>query len=410
MEDPTQVPTPAGEAEGSGHGAPTGADSAVPTAAAPPPEAPESPEAAQASRSEAHRIARGLYAWLMVVAFGGLGSALFGQEEGAFFFALAGVLILAQATDAAVAVRGYKDWVEMNVPRRQFRGVLFRVLVRAIVPMIGALFFTGIGAWALSGGSGGLVDYSFAAWWCFASALVCVLLVWRPAADFVTRLCFRTGAVGRTRRLTARVVVMVLLLPVPMRLLFPELMEVLKASEEPLATPGGLIVQLLGEIVIALAGVGLLVRRDWRQTLERLGMTAMKPAHWLVAALGLGAIIALNSGMEWMQQRWFHDLWLQDTEVTKLIAADLPVATTLLLGLSAGLGEEISLRGALQPRLGIVLTAVVFASLHVQYSWVGMLTIALLGALLGLVRSRTNTTTAILIHALYDVFAVLSSH
>ena len=57
-----------------------------------------------------------------------------------------------------------------------------------------------------------------------------------------------------------------------------------------------------------------------------------------------------------------------------------------------------------------MLTAVVFASLHVQYSWVGMLTIALLGALLGLVRSRTNTTTAILIHALYDVFAVLSSH
>ena len=36
--------------------------------------------------------------------------------------------------------------------------------------------------------------YPFAAWWwCFASAFVCALLVWRPAADLVTRLCFRTG-------------------------------------------------------------------------------------------------------------------------------------------------------------------------------------------------------------------------
>ena len=374
------------------------------------PGAPSAPEAPISQNPESRRIARGLFAWLMIIAFAGLGSALLGQEEGALFFALAGVLVLAQATDAAVAVQGYRDWVQANVPRRQFQGVLFRVIVRAIVPMTGALFFAGIGAWALADGSGALPGHTFAAWWCFASAFVCALLVWRPAADLVTRLCFRTGAIGRTRRLTARVVVMALLLPVPMRLLFPELLAMLKSSEEPLASPGGLAVQMLGEVVIALAGVGLLVRRDWRETLERLGITAMKPVHFVVAAVGLGAIIALNSGMEWMQQRWFHELWLQDTEVTKLIAADLPVATTLLLGLSAGLGEEISLRGALQPRLGIVLTAIVFASLHVQYSWIGMLTIALLGAMLGLVRARTNTTTAILIHALYDVFAALSSH
>ncbi|MBI5169478.1 MAG: CPBP family intramembrane metalloprotease [Candidatus Eisenbacteria bacterium] len=374
------------------------------------PTAPQAPAAPQSPDPESRRIARGLFAWLLIIAFGGLASVLFGQEEGAFFFALAGVLVLAQATDAAVAVRGYKNWVESNVPRREFRGVLFRVLVRSLVPMIGVLFYAGIGAWALSDGGGALPAHELAAWWCFGSALVCALLVWRPAADLVTRACFRTGAIGRTRRLTARVVVMALLLPVPMRLLFPEMLDLLKSSEEPLATPGGLVAQLVGEVVIAVAGVGLLVRRDWRQTLERLGITAMKPVHFLVAAAGLGAIIALNSGMEWMQQRWFHELWLQDTEVTKLIAADLPVATTLLLGLSAGLGEEISLRGALQPRLGIVLTAIVFASLHVQYSWVGMLTIALLGALLGVIRARTNTTTAILIHALYDVFAALSSH
>jgi len=43
----------------------------------------------------------------------------------------------------------------------------------------------------------------------------------------------------------------------------------------------------------------------------------------------------------------------------------------LLLGLSAGIGEEITLRGALQPKLGLALTSLLFAALHVQYSWYG---------------------------------------
>ncbi|MCC6652683.1 MAG: hypothetical protein IT348_16140, partial [Candidatus Eisenbacteria bacterium] len=247
---------------------------------------------------EARRISRGLFVWLMVIAFGGLVSTLFSHPEAAFFFAAAGVLILAQATDAAVAVSGYREWVQSNVPRGEFRGRLFRAIVRALVPMTGVLFFLGIGAWAQSE-NGQLLAHRQAAGWSYAAAVICALLVWRPAADLVTRLCFRSGAVGRTRRLTARIVVMMLLLPVPMQLLFPELMAALKATEEPLATPGGLIGQMIGEIALAAAGVGLLVRRNWSETLERLGMVAMKPAHYGVALVGLVAIIVLNTGAEW---------------------------------------------------------------------------------------------------------------
>ena len=79
---------------------------------------------------------------------------------------------------------------------------------------------------------------------------------------------------------------------------------------------------------------------------------------------------------------------------------------TLLLGLSAGIGEEITLRGALQPKLGIALTSLLFASLHVQYSWFGMLALLFFGLLLGVIRRRTSTTVAIAVHALYDVLAV----
>lgn len=391
MDDPTQAPPE-----------PTITPSGAATFAAAELPAPTGPD------GQGRRISRGLFAWLLIIAFGGLVSVLMGEESGALFFAMAGVFVLAQASDAAAALEGFRDWVHFNVPAREFRGMLFRALVRSLIPFTGALFYAGIGAWALKLDPLDF-DYRLAAGWSFGAAILCALLVWRPAADLVTRACFRTGSIGRTRRLTARIVVMALLLPVPMRLLFPEMLDIMKSSKEPLASASGLTVQLLGEIAIAAAGVGLLVRRNWSEARERLGLVAMRPAHFGVALLGLAAIIGLNSGMEWLQEHYFHTLWLQDGEMTKLIAQDLPLATTLLLGLSAGFGEEISLRGALQPRLGILLTSLVFASAHVQYSWFGMLTTALLGLLLGTVRARTNTTTAIVVHALYDVYAALSS-
>jgi len=79
-----------------------------------------------------------------------------------------------------------------------------------------------------------------------------------------------------------------------------------------------------------------------------------------------------------------------------------------LLGVSAGIGEELVLRGALQPRLGIGWTALLFASLHVQYSWMGMVVIALIGAVLGAIRQRASTTAAIAVHAFYDILAAIA--
>ena len=80
-----------------------------------------------------------------------------------------------------------------------------------------------------------------------------------------------------------------------------------------------------------------------------------------------------------------------------------------MLGLSAGVGEEVLVRGALQPRSGLVWASVIFGAAHVQYSWFGMLVIVALGLTLGLVRRHSNTTTAIVVHAAYDVLAALGS-
>jgi membrane protease YdiL (CAAX protease family) len=80
-----------------------------------------------------------------------------------------------------------------------------------------------------------------------------------------------------------------------------------------------------------------------------------------------------------------------------------------VLGVSAGVGEELMVRGALQPRVGLVWASLLFAAAHVQYTWFGMLTIVLLGMTLGVVRKSANTTTAIVVHVLYDVIAALGA-
>ena len=356
-------------------------------------------------------VQRGLGLWLLLLLAGGGVTLILGHTEGAALIAVAGLFALAQASDAAAAFAVYRDWVHRDFPRRSFVGILVRTLVRAIVPVAGALMYLGLAAFALQDSPG--ANQKLAALWCRGAAVVCLALAWRPLADTITRLLFRGGSpgrdVGRTRRLTARVFVIAMLAPVPAQLLLHDLLRTLKDSGTALADPGALLAQLAGEVLIALAGVGLFVRRDLRATLERLGLTRMSGRDLAIAAAGFAAAFGVNGGMEWIERTYLPGLYATDSEATKLIAANLSVMASIVLGVSAGAGEEITVRCALQPRLGIVLSAILFAAGHLQYTWFGMLTIALLGVVLGLIRSRANTTTAILVHSSYDLVAALTA-
>jgi membrane protease YdiL (CAAX protease family) len=129
----------------------------------------------------------------------------------------------------------------------------------------------------------------------------------------------------------------------------------------------------------------------------------------VVAVVGVAVLYLLNVGIETVQRIVFPTLWQHDEMVNRLLAGGLDTGDIILLGVSAGVGEELAMRGALQPRLGLVFTAVVFASLHVHYSWIGMGTILLMGVVLGAIRERTSTTVAILVHTLYDLLAVMKT-
>ena len=78
------------------------------------------------------------------------------------------------------------------------------------------------------------------------------------------------------------------------------------------------------------------------------------------------------------------------------------------MAIGAGVGEELAIRGLLQPRLGIIISNLFFTALHAfQYNGDGLLQVFLFGLVMGLVRRRTNTVVCMIIHTLYDVGIIL---
>jgi uncharacterized protein len=156
--------------------------------------------------------------------------------------------------------------------------------------------------------------------------------------------------------------------------------------------------------VVALFGVGFVVRRNGRELLQRLGLVRPSPIQlvigsgWIVALVIMqafaGAVWALSNPEQAEIVEGLNTVLLQNMDT---------VWKWLILALAAGIGEEILFRGALQPVFGLLGTSIVFALVHVQYGFTPvMLVIVFLALILGHIRRRHNTTTAIFVHAGYN--------
>ncbi len=333
---------------------------------------------------------RGLFVWLVVLAVGGALGLITDHGDLAVMFALAGLYVAARAAD------------------RDPRWYLFHLAVQWIVPVSGLLGSIGLIAYARTSES----TQAPIAWLvttCAMAGFVSLVLLIPIFTHQLAVMLFRTPHTTRVLRLTARLVLLSLALAPALMLLWPDLMRLILERGETLADASALITGLAGQVVLALAAIGLGIDRTWRSSLERLGLERMRGSHWLVAAVGLAALAGLNSGLEAAEGRWFPALAAADKATVDWMVRDLSPALALVLGLCAGVGEEVSIRGALQPRLGLVQSSLVFAMLHIQYTWFGIATVALIGLLLGLIRSRTNTTTAMVIHVAYDVLVAVTT-
>ena len=326
----------------------------------------------------------------LALALLGLAALLLGQVEAALLVAIAALCFVAQGADVHPAmgrVYALLAWIP-PVTGAFVMGALAHLLVTngPLTPLrLGFVCASGLGA------------------------LASLATLRRPVTDRIVRFCFRDAGPGHTIRLSARLVFALLWVALPAWLAFRDQLAGLLQKPGELVSVSRLSGGLVGYVVLAFAAVGYRVRRDGREALERLGLTALRPADVLVVVAGIAALWLFNVGSEWLEQRAFPALWASDQGFTSALVGAMGPGLMLLLSLSAGIGEEITLRGALQPKLGIVLTSLLFAALHVQYSWYGMLSILGFGLLLGAIRLRSGTTAAILVHTLHDLLAVAAS-
>jgi membrane protease YdiL (CAAX protease family) len=174
-------------------------------------------------------------------------------------------------------------------------------------------------------------------------------------------------------------------------------------------TVGDVLLTGLPFVLFALLGVGFLVRRDGPRTWERLGL--LRPT-WkqLVAAAGITVLLlAFDTAVSWVWQEVDPTSYdLLDRVMENIFGDLLTVGGALALGLSAGISEELLFRGAVQPRLGLLLATILFSVGHLQYGLTAAtLEIFVIGLVFGLVRKRSHTTICILIHAGYNTIGTL---
>ena len=177
-----------------------------------------------------------------------------------------------------------------------------------------------------------------------------------------------------------------------------------EAASAPPLTPLDLVTMEVPFLLAALAGVGLWIRRSPAQVAARLGAVVPQPGQLLLALAAAGVFYGFGVGADALAQWLTPGLTQRVNTATGHIFSGLgdPLGIATI-ALAAGICEELFFRGALQPRLGLLWTAVVFASVHTQYGLsLSALAVLVLAFGLGLLRRYTNTTTSAVCHVTYN--------
>ncbi|TAN33357.1 CPBP family intramembrane metalloprotease [bacterium] len=173
----------------------------------------------------------------------------------------------------------------------------------------------------------------------------------------------------------------------------------------PPLTLADLISQETPFLILAAAGVGIYIRRNSLQAATRLGLVAPRWWQLALALAAAGAFFAFAQGMSGLSHAWTPAVARQVDVTTQHLFGGLgtPVGIAAL-AIAPGLCEEILFRGALQPRLGLLATAVLFTSIHTQYGLsLDTLSVFVIALGLGAIRKSTNTTTSCVCHITYNL-------
>jgi membrane protease YdiL (CAAX protease family) len=168
---------------------------------------------------------------------------------------------------------------------------------------------------------------------------------------------------------------------------------------------GLLLANFLPQVLIPILGVGLFLRRDWRTSLQRLGLgrpTLLGVVVSVMTAGGLVFTVMVISAI-WVAivgQETFEE----QTQASEALARSInTLGLAFMVAFTAGVGEELAFRGGLQPIFGFWFTTLAFVVAHTQYTLTPATLIILIVAMaFGLIRKYLDTTHAILTHFLYN--------
>jgi len=171
-----------------------------------------------------------------------------------------------------------------------------------------------------------------------------------------------------------------------------------------------LIVQLLAFIGLSYVVVGTNLKRSFEQANRRLGLA--RPT-WRTVAAGTGFffLTILVNGLAGVLTEVFQPDTNNEIQqgLEDLTGEFRSPLGAVAIGVSAGVGEELFFRGALQPKFGLVLTSLCFALLHTNYG-ISFVTLGVfgMGMIFGFMRLRYGTVAAMITHALVNFVAVLA--
>jgi len=172
-----------------------------------------------------------------------------------------------------------------------------------------------------------------------------------------------------------------------------------------------LLVQAVTFVAIAYIAVGFPHWRDLRAATARLGIVLPDPRTIGIAVVATFACFLVAGIAGFASQQLDPGLSESLDEVVDQMTAQVqnPLGA-VILGASAGIGEEAIFRGALQVRYGIVIPSLLFTMLHGPQYGFNLALLGLLGVsvILGLLRRQVNTTAAMITHALFNALQVLA--
>ena len=171
-----------------------------------------------------------------------------------------------------------------------------------------------------------------------------------------------------------------------------------------------LVLQVGLFVALAFVIVGWPTVRGGREALDRLGVrrpalatVGISIGFVLLTLIAYSVIAGLTAVI---QPEVFDELEAVTDDMT---AGNQNLLGAALIGITAGVGEELLFRGALQPRFGLILTSTAFAVIHAPQYGLSLIILALfaVGVILGIERQRFGTLAAMLTHALYNFIAVM---